>query len=93
MRDLAPFRYWGIEPPPLHLLMNRVQTVSANARQIQQALRDVYRDQDGISALRRRKRVLLARTASRSRNMSRASAISTAVGLMAGSARRGLLQG
>jgi chromosome partitioning related protein ParA len=51
MHDVEPFRHWGIEPPPLFLLMNRVHAVSINARRIEQALRDVYREQSGICAL------------------------------------------
>jgi chromosome partitioning related protein ParA len=35
----------GIEPPPLHLLINRVHPVSSNARLIQQALRQVFQEQ------------------------------------------------
>ena len=41
LEDIAPYRHLGIEPPPLHLLINRVHPVSANARLIQQALRDL----------------------------------------------------
>jgi cellulose biosynthesis protein BcsQ len=37
LEDIAPYRHLGIEPPPLHLLINRVHPVSANARLIQQA--------------------------------------------------------
>ncbi len=43
LEDIAPYRHLGIEPPPLHLLINRVHPVSANARLIQQALRDCSR--------------------------------------------------
>ncbi len=35
LEDIAPYRHLGIEPPPLHLLINRVHPVSANARLIQ----------------------------------------------------------
>lgn len=51
IKDVAPFRHWGIEPPPLKLLLNRVPTVSANARLIDQALRQVFRDDPGITVL------------------------------------------
>ncbi|MFX7507254.1 ParA family protein, partial [Acinetobacter baumannii] len=44
LEDSAPYRHLGIEPPPLHLLINRVHPVSANARLIQQALRDLFQD-------------------------------------------------
>ena len=43
LEDIAPYRHLGIEPPSLHLLINRVHPVSANARMIQQALRDCSR--------------------------------------------------
>src|SRR3546814_3339835 len=46
-----PYRHLGIEPPPLHLLINRVHPVSANARLIQQALRDLFQDHAGIRVL------------------------------------------
>jgi len=49
--DITPYRHLGIKPPPLPLLINRVHPVSANARMIQQALRDLFRGQDGIRVL------------------------------------------
>jgi chromosome partitioning related protein ParA len=52
MKDVAPFRNWGIEPPLLHLLINRVHPVSANARAIQQALRQLYHKEAGVRVLR-----------------------------------------
>lgn len=51
IEDIAPYRHLGIEPPPLNLLINRVHPVSSNARLIQQALRDLFRDHDGIRVL------------------------------------------
>lgn len=51
LRDLAPFRHWGIEPPPLQLLINRVHPVSSNARLIKQALRQVFREEAGVTVL------------------------------------------
>lgn len=51
MRDIAPYRHLGIEPPPLHLLLNRVHPVSSNARLIQQALRDLFRSEAGVAVL------------------------------------------
>ncbi|HOP91490.1 MAG TPA: ParA family protein, partial [Ottowia sp.] len=51
LEDIAPYRHLGIEPPPLHLLINRVHPVSANARLIQQALRDLFQDSAGIRVL------------------------------------------
>ncbi|VFR38401.1 Chromosome partitioning ATPase in PFGI-1-like cluster, ParA-like [plant metagenome] len=51
LEDIAPYRHLGIEPPPLHLLINRVHPVSANARMIQQALRDLFQQHEGIRVL------------------------------------------
>jgi len=51
LREIEPFRQWGIEPPPLRLLINRVPSVSSNARLIQQALRQVIRDEPGVTPL------------------------------------------
>jgi len=51
LEDITPYRHLGIKPPPLHLLINRVHSVSANARMIQQALRELFRGQDGIRVL------------------------------------------
>lgn len=52
IRDIAPYRHLGIEPPPLHLLINRVHPVSSNARLIKQALRQIFRDEAGVHILR-----------------------------------------
>lgn len=51
LEDIAPYRHLGIEPPPLHLLINRVHPVSASARLIQQALRELFQDHSGIRVL------------------------------------------
>jgi chromosome partitioning related protein ParA len=51
LQDVAPFRYWGIQPPPLRLLINRVNTVSSNARMIEQALRSLYGPVGDIAVL------------------------------------------
>lgn len=51
IQDIAPFRHWGIPTPPLQLLINRVHPVSANARLIQQVLRQVFSDTPGITVL------------------------------------------
>lgn len=51
LEDIAPYRHLGIEPPSLNLLINRVHTVSANARLIQQALRDLFQDHADIRVL------------------------------------------
>jgi len=49
--DITPYRHLGIQPPPLYLLINRVHPVSANARMIQQALRELFRGQNDIRVL------------------------------------------
>ncbi len=51
IEDITPFRHLGIEPPPLHLLINRVPPVSANARLIQQALRQIFVDRSDVRVL------------------------------------------
>jgi len=51
LEDIAPYRHLGIQPPPLHLLINRVHPVSANARMIQQALRELFQGQASIRVL------------------------------------------
>lgn len=50
--DIAPYRHLGIEPPPLHLLINRVHPVSSNARLIKEALQQLFRDEAGVQILR-----------------------------------------
>ncbi|GAJ29357.1 ParA family protein [Acidomonas methanolica] len=42
--DLAPFRRLGIEPPPLHLLINRVPAISTTARLVGEGLRLIFPD-------------------------------------------------
>jgi chromosome partitioning related protein ParA len=51
MRDLAPFQHWGINPPPLKLLLNRVHPVSVNARAVQASLRQIYRDDSAVEVM------------------------------------------
>lgn len=51
IEDIGPYRNLGIEPPLLHLLINRVHPVSSNARLIQQALRDIFQGQAGVHVL------------------------------------------
>jgi chromosome partitioning related protein ParA len=51
MQDIVPFRQLGIEPPPLRLLINRLHSVSSNARVIQQALREVFQSEPNIAVL------------------------------------------
>lgn len=49
---IAPYRYLGIQPPPLHLLLNRVPAVSSNARLVQQTLRQIFREHSEVQILR-----------------------------------------
>jgi chromosome partitioning related protein ParA len=49
--DIRPYRHLGIDPPPLHLLINRVHPVSSNARLIQQTLRQMFQGQTGVRVL------------------------------------------
>ncbi|MBA1201049.1 ParA family protein [Pseudomonas capeferrum] len=48
---IAPYRYLGIQPPPLHLLLNRVPAVSSNARLVQQTLRLIFREHREVRIL------------------------------------------
>ncbi|MDH0425348.1 ParA family protein [Stutzerimonas stutzeri] len=49
---IAPYRYLGIQPPPLQLLINRVPAISSNARLVQQTLRLIFREHSEIQVLR-----------------------------------------
>lgn len=51
VEEIAPYRHLGIQPPPLHLLLNRVPAVSANAKLIQKTLRLIFRDHAGVQVL------------------------------------------
>lgn len=51
LRDIAPFRQWGLETPPLHLLLNRVPAVSTSARVVQQALQQIYQGEPDVRVL------------------------------------------
>ena len=51
LKDLAPYRRLGIDPPPMRLLINRVHPVSSNARAVQAALRQVLFGEPGIRVL------------------------------------------
>ncbi|MDD1152699.1 ParA family protein [Pseudomonas sp. TNT2022 ID357] len=51
LEDLAPYRHLGIEPPRLHLLINRMPAVSKNARLIRQTLRLIFREHSDIHVL------------------------------------------
>ncbi|MGP3790483.1 ParA family protein [Pseudomonas sp. B392_1p] len=49
---IAPYRYLGIQPPPVYLLINRVPAISSNARLVQQTLRLIFREHNEIQVLR-----------------------------------------
>ncbi|WP_191831835.1 ParA family protein [Pseudomonas fluorescens] len=49
---ITPYRYLGIQPPLVHLLINRVPAVSSNARLVQQTLRLIFREHNEIQVLR-----------------------------------------
>lgn len=51
IEEIAPYGNLGINPPNLHLLLNRVPAVSANAKLIQQTLRLIFREQEGVHVL------------------------------------------
>lgn len=51
MRELSPYRHLGIEPPPLSLLVNRLPTVSATAKAVRAALREVLQPELGLQVL------------------------------------------
>ncbi len=51
LEDLAPYRHLGVQPPPLALGINRAHPVSANARLVQQALRQVFSDDKRVRVL------------------------------------------
>ncbi|WP_338807011.1 ParA family protein [Pseudomonas chlororaphis] len=51
IEDIAPYQRLGIATPPLQLLINRVHPVSANARAIQQALREIFDGHAGVRVL------------------------------------------
>lgn len=51
VEDIAPYRQLGLSPPPLHLLINRMPAISANARLVQQTLRLIFREHPGVQVL------------------------------------------
>lgn len=48
---IAPYSKLGIDLPRVHLLLNRVPAVSANARLIQQTLRLIFQERPGVNVL------------------------------------------
>ena len=51
VEDIAPYRQLGIQPPPLSLLINRMPTISSNAKLVQQTLRLIFKDYPGVRVL------------------------------------------
>lgn len=49
--DMLPYQLLGIQPPPLHLLINRIPAVSANARLVKQTLHQIFHDHDKVHIL------------------------------------------
>lgn len=51
IEDIAPYKHLGINLPDIEMLINRVPSISNNAKLIQQMLRDLFEHQDGIRLL------------------------------------------
>ncbi|WP_446027533.1 ParA family protein [Lelliottia amnigena] len=51
LEDISPYRHLGISLPPLHLVINRLPAVSANAHMIQKTLRRLFQKQPGVRIL------------------------------------------
>lgn len=51
LSDLEPFRYLGITPPPLRLLLNQVNTIRLDTRMIIRGLRETFAGATNISVL------------------------------------------
>ncbi|RUS67784.1 Sporulation initiation inhibitor protein Soj [Saezia sanguinis] len=51
MEDIAPYAHLGITPAPLHMLVNRVPTVSTSARIVHKSLKEVFCDQQEIQII------------------------------------------
>jgi chromosome partitioning related protein ParA len=51
IRDIAPYSHWGIRPPSLRLLVNRVPAISSNARVIDGALRQIFQEDTHVRVL------------------------------------------
>lgn len=50
--ELRPFRHLGIDPPPLHLLLNRTEAVSSDARLITLGLQQAFGDRTEVRLLK-----------------------------------------
>ncbi len=51
IEDILPYSRLGIELPKIEMLINRVPSVSSNAKLIQAMLRDIFKEQERISLL------------------------------------------
>lgn len=51
LADIAPYRHLGITIAPVEMLMNRVPSVSRNARLIQGMLHELFHAQEGVQLL------------------------------------------
>lgn len=51
LQELSPFRRLGIEPPPLSIVLNRTDSVSADARMIMHSLRQTFAEDPCITVL------------------------------------------
>jgi chromosome partitioning related protein ParA len=51
LSELEPFRHLGIEPPPLRLLLNQVNTIRVDTRMIIRGLRETFAEATNISVL------------------------------------------
>jgi len=49
--ELAGYRQLGIKPPTQHLLINRMPSVSSNARLVRETLRRLYQEESGVRVL------------------------------------------
>ncbi len=49
--DIAPYRHLGIVPPPLDLLINRMPAVSSSAKEVREALRQIFQAHPGVRVL------------------------------------------
>lgn len=51
MQDIAPFQHLGIQPPLLHMLVNRLPAISSSARIVHRSLKEIFEDQTAIRVL------------------------------------------
>lgn len=51
MQDIAPYQHLGIQPPVLHMLVNRLPAISSSARIVHQSLKEIFEGQTAIRVL------------------------------------------